>query len=91
MEMKKSGLILAGAAAALLASGFVYADKPTSKHEHNAMVKCKGTNSCKGKGSCKSPDNQCKGQNTCKGKGWEQMKSADECTKAGGTVMKDGQ
>lgn len=80
--IKKSGLILAGAAAALLASGFV----ATASAADAPMVKCLGTNACKGKSECKSKDNACKGQNACKGKGWMSMKSADECTKAGGKV-----
>lgn len=90
MNVKKSGLVLAGAAAAILASGFVSSAETTkAKTHHNGMVKCEGVNACKGKSECKSGNNACKGQNSCKGKGWMHMKSADECTKAGGSMMKD--
>lgn len=87
MKVKKSGLILAGAAAALLASGFATAEEKTNHSSKSGMVKCQGTNACKGKSQCKSANNACKGKNDCKGKGWTSMKSADECTSAGGTVM----
>lgn len=52
------------------------------------MVNCKGVNACKGQGSCKSSMNSCKGTNSCKGKGVMSM-TADDCTKAGGTVDTD--
>lgn len=82
---KKSGLILAGAAAALLASGFVATASATGNHEE---VKCMGGNACKGKSDCKGKgldgtENSCKGQNSCKGKGWSKM-AADACKKVKG-------
>ena len=87
MKVKKSGLVMAGVAAALLASGvastaFAHGDK------NHAQVKCEGDNSCKGKGSCKSAKNSCKGQNACKGQGWDMKASDKECMDAGGKVAK---
>jgi len=90
MKIKKSGLVLASAAAALLASGFVSSAEQAKASAHqNGKVKCEGANACKGKSECKSKSNSCKGQNSCKGKGWMHMQSAEECTKSGGSVMKD--
>lgn len=83
MKVKNAGLILAGAAAILLASGPTLA----AEHKHQASVKCGGANACKGKSACKSSSNACKGQNACKGKGWMSMKSKEECEKHGGKVM----
>lgn len=83
MKGMKNGLVLATAAAALLASGFV----ATTSAANNAEVKCMGINSCKGTGACKSINNACKGQNTCKGQGLTMEKSAETCTQAGGTVV----
>jgi outer membrane lipoprotein-sorting protein len=83
----KTGIILAGAAAALLASGFVAANAPDQLAKKTASVKCMGVNSCKHQGSCKSTNNACKHQNSCKGKGWVHKHSAEECTKEGGTVV----
>lgn len=85
--IKRSGLVLAAGAAALLASGFVTVNAADSATTN--MVKCGGVNACKGKTDCKSKDNACKGQNACKSKGWVFMKTAAECTKAKGTVMKE--
>lgn len=77
------GLVLATAAAALLASGFV----ATAATTDNAKVKCLGANKCKGLSECSVPHHTCKGKNSCKGKGWATEESAEACTKAGGTVM----
>jgi hypothetical protein len=85
MKVKKSGIVLAGVAAALLASGVVVAAHNDTNH---GKVKCEGSNSCKGKGACKSAKNGCKGQNSCKGKGLEMKDSEKECKEAGGTVAK---
>jgi hypothetical protein len=77
------GLVLATAAAALLASGFV----ATATTKDSAEVKCMGVNKCKGTGKCKSANNDCNSKNKCKGQGWVMEKSAESCTKAKGTVM----
>jgi hypothetical protein len=37
---------------------------------------------------CKTAKNDCKGMNSCKGMGWNAKASAEECTSAGGTVLK---
>jgi hypothetical protein len=47
------GLVLATAAAALLASGFV----ATATTKDSAEVKCMGVNKCKGTGKCKNLPN----------------------------------
>ena len=52
-------------------------------------IHCAGINACKGQGSCAGADNSCKAQNGCKGKGWVMVSSAEECTKAGGKVVKE--
>lgn len=83
-SFKKSGLVLAGVACALLASGFVAEVSANDKHE--GKVKCMGMNACKGKGACKSSNNDCKGKNACKGKGITKTATEEECTKGGGTV-----
>lgn len=83
MKGMKNGLVLATAAAALLASGFV----ATTTAADSTEVKCMGVNDCKGKGACKSKDNACKGLNACKGKGIVPEKTAEACTSAGGTVV----
>jgi hypothetical protein len=73
-SIKKSGLILASAAAALLASGFATSVSAAEHHD----VKCVGGNACKGKSECKGQnlkgkENACRGQNACKGEGWAKM------------------
>jgi uncharacterized membrane protein len=80
---RMKGLVLATAAAALLASGFV----ATATPKDSADVKCMGANECKGHGKCKTAHNDCKGKNMCKGKGVMMEKSAEACIKVGGTVM----
>jgi len=80
----KSGLAIAAAAAALFALGAA----PMAQAAEDGTVKCSGTNSCKGTSECKTAKSECKGQNSCKGQGWVSKKTADECTKAGGTVVK---
>ena len=84
MITTKSGLALATAAAALFALGTA----PAHAAGDTATVKCSGVNSCKGTSECKTAKNDCKGQNSCKGQGWVKKSSAEECTKAGGTVVK---
>lgn len=80
-----SGLALAAAAAALFALGT--APMAQAAH-HEGSVKCAGVNSCKGTSECKTAKSECKGHNSCKGQGWVTKKTAEECTKAGGTVVK---
>jgi len=80
----KSTLAIAAAAAALFALGAA----PLAAQAEEAGVKCAGVNSCKGTSECKTAKSDCKGHNSCKGQGWVNKKTADECTKAGGTVVK---
>lgn len=81
----KTGLALATTAAAL----FSTATAPVLAASHaGGMVKCSGVNSCKGTSECKTAKSECKGHNSCKGQGWVGKKSAEECTKEGGTVLK---
>lgn len=77
------GAVIATTFATLMAPGFALAGK-TAKSA--GTTKCTGANDCKGKGSCKGASNDCKGQNSCKGTGVTMEKSADACTKKGGTV-----
>jgi hypothetical protein len=82
----KTGLALATTAAALFSM-----TTPVLAASHaggDMMVKCSGVNSCKGTSECKTAKSECKGQNGCKGQGWVNKKSAAECTKEGGTVVK---
>lgn len=81
----KTGLSVAAAAAALFA-GMSMSTAVQAADE--GMVKCSGVNSCKGTSECKTAKNECKGQNGCKGQGWVSKKSAGECTKEGGKVLK---
>jgi hypothetical protein len=84
---KKSGLVLASAAATLLAAGgiaFASSDMISAKDE---MVKCKGINECRGQSDGRMPGHHCKLPNACKGKGFKFEKSAEQCEKLGGTVM----
>jgi len=82
----RTGAALAAAAAALFALGTA----PMAQAADDGMmaVHCAGVNSCKGTSECKTAKNECKGQNSCKGQGWVGKKSADECTQAGGKVVK---
>ena len=80
----KSTLAIASAAAAL----FAMSAPITVAHADDMSVHCAGINSCKGTSDCKTAKNECKGQNSCKGMGWNSKSSAQECTAAGGTVLK---
>jgi uncharacterized membrane protein len=85
--VKKSDLKLGAgiaSAVALMLGATVPASADDAKETKS--VKCMGGNSCKGKSACATADTSCAGQNSCKGKGWITMKSADECTKAGGHI-----
>lgn len=80
----KTGLGMAMAAAALFATSTL----PSVAHASgDGKVKCSGINACKGTSECKTAKSDCKGHNACKGQGWVK-KTAEECTKAGGTVQK---
>ena len=90
MKAKKAlGLVVATAVVGMLATGYQFAGDTSKKDE--GTVKCAGINSCKGQGACASADGShaCAGKNECKGKGWVKVKSEAECTKKGGTVIKD--
>ncbi len=79
---KSSGLVIAGAVAALFAAGSL---APVTAQAEEAQVHCMGVNACKGQADCKTAQNACKGQNSCKGKGFKAM-SEEDCTAAGGTA-----
>ena len=90
MNGKKAlGFVVAAAVVGMLAGGHQFAGE--AKKDSGKTVKCSGVNSCKGHGECASADGShaCAGKNECKGKGWVKVKSEEECTKKGGTVMKD--
>jgi len=82
---KKSGALIAAAAAGLILSGCASQGGSTMAMSGDS-VHCAGVNSCKGKTSCKSAKNNCKGQNSCKGQGWL-SKGKSECDAEGGTVI----
>ena len=84
MSKTTTGLALATAAAAFFALGAA----PAVHAASDGMVKCAGVNSCKGSSECKTAKSECKGHNSCKGEGWVSKKSAEACTKEGGTVVK---
>jgi hypothetical protein len=74
---KTTGVAIAMAAAALLATA------PMTAQAGSMNGKCMGANSCKGHSSCKTATSSCKGLNSCKGQGFLEMSQA-ECTTAGG-------
>lgn len=49
---------------------------------------CLAGNACKGQGVCKTEANDCRCYNECKGKAVSLVKSEEECTSAGGQVVK---
>jgi hypothetical protein len=75
------GVIIAGAAAALILGGQAIAR--ASSHAGGG-VKCVGGNACSGKGECGTATHDCAGKNKCKGQGWVMAGSAEECVKMGG-------
>lgn len=85
---KVSAFVLASTAAALFASGAVFAESAAGadKQATEAGVHCAGINACKGHSECKTAHNACAGQNACKGKGIVTVKSKEECEAKGGTV-----
>jgi hypothetical protein len=80
---KTSGVMIAGAAAALFAAGVVGS---TTASADVAKVHCVGINACKGQGSCKQASHSCKGQNSCKGQGWSETDTKGECLLKGGMI-----
>ncbi len=83
-KIRKSGFVVAAAAAALFASGTV-ATLSTSVHADEG-VKCVGANACKGMSACATAGNKCSGQNACQGQGFITTPDAAACEEAGGTV-----
>jgi hypothetical protein len=81
MNVRKTGLILATAAAAMFAAGTI-----SSVAFADDGVKCMGANACKGQSSCKGGQSPGKGANACKGQGWAPAKDAAACTASGGKV-----
>lgn len=80
----KRGMLIAGAAAALILAGQVSA---RAEEKSGGEIHCSGINACKGQGACAGANNSCHGKNSCKGQGWVKVSSADECTKKGGKVV----
>jgi uncharacterized membrane protein len=82
-----NGRQLTGAAFAMAAASF-FAVMPATAADGATTtgVHCYGVNGCKGQNDCKTDQNACKGQGSCQGTGFTNMKSAEECTKAGGKV-----
>ena len=94
MNRRIFGAAVALAAASLIANGAFADDKDKKADKPKAtkkQVKCAGANECKGKGACGAADGShaCAGKNECKGKGWTMVSSDADCTKAGGTVVKE--
>jgi hypothetical protein len=89
-KMKKNGVIVASALAAMFAFTANAQDKAAAKEKAADGVMCTGVNECKGKGACGGAGmaNECKGKNACKGKGVTAMKTDKECTDKKGTVAK---
>ena len=82
---KTKGILIAGAAAALVLSGAVGA---RADEKTGGDVYCSGINGCKGQGACSGAGHGCAGQNGCKGQGVV-MSSDKECTEKGGKVVPD--
>ncbi len=74
---KTTGVALAIAAAAMLATA------PMAANAGTMNGKCMGVNSCKGHSACKTATSSCKGLNSCKGQGFLEMTKV-ECDTAGG-------
>ena len=81
IEMKKSSLLLASAAAGLMTLAMTAA--PGSVHAEEEQVKCYGANKCKGTGACGGKGHSCAGKNECAGQGWNKM-TKEECLKLEG-------
>tara|TARA_R110000868_G_scaffold235421_1_gene489346 strand:- start:8027 stop:8287 length:261 start_codon:yes stop_codon:yes gene_type:complete len=80
-KIKKSGIMLAAAAA----FAFTMAPSVVSANTEKHNAKCFGVNACKGKSSCKTSKSSCKAHNSCKGKGFV-MVSKKACQQMGGEV-----
>jgi hypothetical protein len=83
MNRRQFGSVAAAAAFAILAAG-----TGTASAGEDGGVMCAGVNGCKGQSECKTASNECKGLNACKGEGWVTKSSAEECTAAGGKVIR---
>ena len=88
--MKKNGVIVASALAAMFSFAAHAGDAAPAKDKGGDGVMCSGINECKGKGACGGAGmaNECKGKNACKGKGVQAMKTEKECADKGGKVAK---
>jgi len=75
------GIVIAGAAAALILGGTAVA---RAGSHGGGGVKCVGGNACSGKTECGTAKHDCAGKNECKGKGWVMADSAEACEKLGG-------
>ncbi|MEL4179091.1 BufA2 family periplasmic bufferin-type metallophore [Roseateles sp. PN1] len=85
--LSATGLSIAAAAATLFAAAG-FATVAQAADGDMGKVKCSGINGCKGSSECKTAKSECKGHNSCKGQGWVSKKTAEECTKEGGKVLK---
>jgi len=88
---KLMGLAVATAVVGMLAAGSNLVRSGEESAETEKTVKCYGINECSGHGECGAPDgsHDCAGKNSCKGKGWVKVATEEECTEAGGKVIKD--
>ncbi len=84
---KKTGVVLAMAAAGLVHSGPLFAEGHAKGGEAD-LVHCYGVNICGGHNDCKTADNSCSGQATCKGTGFVAMPSK-ACADVGGKNKDD--
>ena len=84
--MNVKNAVIASAVASMFLAGAAMATGKAGK-KTASVVKCAGINECKGHGACAGADNSCKAKNECKGKGYEETKSAKECTDKGGKVL----
>ncbi len=84
---KKSGLVLASAAAGLMA--LVGATAGTAMANGAEKVNCYGVNNCKGTGACGGKGHSCAGENACKGQGYLKI-DEETCLKIqGGRLMSE--
>ena len=85
MNAKKTGIVIAAAAATLFLAGSVASTVSTPANA--AQGKCMAGNACKGQSACKGAANACKGQNACKGTGFS-MTSEKQCAAMGAKFVK---